>query len=94
MNSRPSFKSWNVLCWNVRGLNYASKWDSIRDKIVESGCDIFCLQETKRESFDWMYIRKFSPPSFDAFCFLPSVGALGGTLVAWKSSLFTGVEVF
>jgi hypothetical protein len=40
-----------VLCWNVRGLNAKEKWDAIRDKISESGCDVICLQETKRQFF-------------------------------------------
>jgi exonuclease III len=35
-----------VLCWNVRGLNAKEKWEAIRDKISESGCDVVCLQET------------------------------------------------
>jgi len=44
--------------------------------------------------FNISYIRKFCPTNFDAFCFLPSVGASGGILVAWKSSVFTGFEIF
>jgi len=42
-------KSWKVMCWNVRGLNSDKKWNSIRDKIIESRCDIACLQETKKD---------------------------------------------
>lgn len=87
-------KSWTVLCWNIRDLNSEGKWESVRNKIFECCCDIVCLQETKRESFDFRYIRKFCPTSFDSFCFLPSVGASGGILVAWKGSLFSGVEIF
>ena len=70
-------KSWKILCWNVRGINSMSKWDSIRDKIVENGCDIVCLQETNKENFDLHYIKNFCPPAFDAFEFLPSVGPQG-----------------
>jgi hypothetical protein len=36
------------------------KWDLIRNKIQETSCDILCLQETKRETFDLQYIRKFT----------------------------------
>jgi hypothetical protein len=64
------------------------------NKIIESNYDIISIQETKRSEFDLSYIRKFCPRSFDAFCFLPSVGASGGILVAWKSSIFSGIEVF
>lgn len=44
-------RSWNVLVWNVRGINSQNKWDCIIDKISESAASIVCLQETKRESF-------------------------------------------
>jgi exonuclease III len=86
-------KTWNVLDWNVRGINSDKKWNSIRDKIVESRCEIVCLQETK-ESFDLQFIKKFCPSDFDSFHFLPSIGASGGILVVWKSSSFLGNPVF
>jgi hypothetical protein len=53
-----------------------------RNKVLESKCDIFNVQETKREVFDHQYVKKLCPPCFDAFCYLPSVGASGGILVA------------
>lgn len=64
-----------------RGLNSDDKWLAIRNKIEESGCAVFCLQETKRSSFDHSYIKKFAPKRFDQFAFSPSVGASGGILV-------------
>lgn len=39
-------------------------------------------------------IKKICPPSFDAFIFLPSVGASGGIINIWKTSLFDGQLVF
>lgn len=74
MNNR----SWNLLCWNIRGINVVEKCDAVRDKIEESACAVLCLQETKREHFDMSYIRKFAPRRFDQFDCIPSVGALGG----------------
>ena len=56
MANTSSFKSWNILCWNVRGLNSDEKWTSIKDKISESKCDIICLQETKKEFIDLPFI--------------------------------------
>ena len=41
-----------------------------------------------------MFLRNFCPPSFDKFEFLPSVGASGGIIVVWKSSVFQGQLVF
>ena len=37
MNLTPN-RSWNVLCWNVRGLNAVRKWDSIKNKVLNTNC--------------------------------------------------------
>lgn len=71
-------RNWNVLSWNVRGINATWKWDAVRNKILQSACDIFCLQETKKETFDASFLRKICPACFDSFEFLPSIGASGG----------------
>ena len=89
MNSR----AWNLLCWNIRGVNDSDKWDHIRNKIEESNANIFCLQETKRDFFDLKFIRKFAPKRFDKFDYCPSVGASGGILVCWVSSYFNIVTL-
>jgi endonuclease/exonuclease/phosphatase family metal-dependent hydrolase len=89
MNSR----AWNILCWNVRGLNDKDKWDPIRNKIEESHANIFCLQETKKESFDLCFIRKFAPKRFDQFDFCPSLGSSGGILVCWVSKHFSAIVI-
>lgn len=81
--------SWNVLCWYVRGVNDREKLEPIKNKIDESNANIFCLQETKRESFDLRYIWKFAPKRFDRFDFGPSDCASGGILVYWASSYFS-----
>jgi hypothetical protein len=84
---------WSILCWNVRGLNYKSRKREVRAKIDESDCHIICLQETKCEKFDWRLIRNFCPKIFDSFAFFPSVGASGGILVIWNSSILNGLLV-
>jgi exonuclease III len=66
---------------------------AVKSKIDESECDIICLQETKCESFDWRLIRKFCPKRFDQFAYSPSVGASGGIIVLWNSSIILGVLV-
>jgi hypothetical protein len=40
------------------------------------------------------FLRNVCPPNFDRFEFLPSIGAFGGILTAWKSALFSGQLVF
>jgi hypothetical protein len=85
-----SKQSWCVLCWNVQGLNGEGRQHAVRSKIEESTCDIIYLQETKCESMDWHFIRKFAPKRFDNFPFSPSVGASGGMIVLWNFAVFTG----
>ena len=48
----------------------------------------------KRDVFDIQCIRKFCPRGFDAFEFLPSVGASGGVITIWKSHMFDGHLIF
>lgn len=84
MNNRK----WQILCWNIRGINGVEKWDAVRDKIEESACSVFCLQETKKGQFDQQFIRKFAPQRFDCFDFVPPLGASGGILICWNSSHF------
>ena len=40
-----------------------------------------------------MFIKKICPP-FDSFEFIPYVGASGGSIITWKSNLFSGSKVF
>lgn len=82
-------RSWNILCWNVRGVNSADKCRAVRQAVDESGCTVFCLQETKKEAFDMAYIKKLAPKRFDSFTFSPSVGASEGILVCWVGAVFT-----
>jgi exonuclease III len=71
-------RNWKIMNWKLRGINSEKKCLALSNKIDESGCNIICLQETKREIFDMEYLRKFCPKKFDdKFEFLPSVGASG-----------------
>lgn len=83
-------RNWFFLSWNVRGINSQVKWDNIRAKIDESSCHILCLQETKRESFDMQYLKKFCPRHLNQFAFAPSNGASGGLLTVWNGNQFRG----
>lgn len=90
MDNRNYKRSWNVLNWNIRGINSESKHNAIRQKIDESNCAIYFLQETKREHFDHSSIRTFAPKKFDKFVFSPSQGSSGGIIMGWNSSIFSG----
>jgi len=89
-NNSGSSRNWNILNWNIKGINSEDKCNAIREKIDESDCAIFCIQETKREQFDHSFIRKLAPKRFNKFAFSPSEGASGGFLMGWNSAIFTG----
>jgi exonuclease III len=74
-------KSWNVLNWNIRGINSEDKCNAIRLKLDESNYAMYCIQETKRELFEHSFIRKFAPKRFDQFAYSPSQGNSGGILM-------------
>jgi exonuclease III len=73
-------KSWNILNWNIRGLNSADKNNEARAKIEESACSIFCIQESKIQSFDHNTMRKFAPKRFNKYAFSPPRVPLGELL--------------
>jgi exonuclease III len=87
-------RTWKIMNWNIRGINSEKKWLALSNKIEESGCDIICLQETKREHFDLQYVKKFCPKKFSKFLFVPSVGASGGIIIIWNGSTFSGDLAF
>lgn len=89
-----NYLEWSVLSHNVRGINSTAKWNSIRCVIRDSGCDAVCLQETKKELFNRVYLKNFCPNQFDSFAFVPSVGFSGGSIIIWKSSKLTGTVIF
>ena len=71
-NNRSLNRSWNILNWNIRGVNSEDKCNAIKKKIDETDCAIFCIQETKREHFDHSFIKKLAPKRFNQFAFFPS----------------------
>ena len=83
-------KSWNVLSWNIIGINSDKKLLALRNATDSSGCAIICIHGTKRESFYLAFAKTFCPKRFDKFVFAPSSGASGGIITIWNSSIFTG----
>lgn len=73
-----------VLVWNVRGLNSSARQDSVRTLVDSNKADIVCLQETKMEVISLGVVLSALGSSFCHFTFVPSVGASGGILIAWK----------
>ena len=85
--------NWNVLCWNVRGLNSEAKQLALSNAINSCGCAVICLQETKKPSFDHTFIKSCCPKCFDQFDFVPSRGASGGLAMIWNSAIFTATTI-
>ena len=83
-------RNWNVVCWNVRGLNAPEKHLALGNAINTSGCAIVCLQESKMPFFDAAVLKSIFPRHFDQFAYIPSQGASGGIITVWNSSIFTG----
>jgi exonuclease III len=86
-------RNWSILDWNIRGINSQSRWDDISNKIAESSCNVLCMQETKRESFDSNYLRNFCPRRLNQFIFSPSIGNSGGLITIWNGNAFSGTLI-
>jgi hypothetical protein len=85
-----SNKSWNIVIWNIRGLNSDDKHNVVRAKIDESACAIFCLQETKIHHFDHSLVRKMAHKRFNTFTFALAVGNSSGIFIGCNGSIFDG----
>ena len=83
-----------IMNWNIRGINSEQKWTALASKIDVCGCDIICLQETKRDAFDLEYIRKFCPKKCNKYEYLPSIDASGGIITIWNGSMFVATLPF
>ena len=77
--------NWNVLCWNVRGLNSPAHRSSVYQVVATSNASIVCLQETKMEVITADVVRQCLGNKFDGFYYVPAVGTRGGILLAWNS---------
>lgn len=78
----------HILIWNMCGLNSTTRQDSVLVILNSAMIDIVCLQETKMEVVSRRLILSMLGADFDNnFVFLPSVGASGGILMAWRSKV-------
>jgi exonuclease III len=76
-----------IFIWNVRGLNSTSRQSSIRSFIDSLGVNIVCLQESKMQEITRIKVITILGVDFEHFVYLPSLGASGEILVAWKRHL-------
>jgi exonuclease III len=45
-------RHYQILSWNVRGLNEGVRRDTVRDLVCDTGSTIVCLKETKLSVVD------------------------------------------
>ena len=76
-----------LICWNVRGLNSRARQDTVRTLITSCQAEIVCLQETKMSGIPRGCILSLLGSDFPYWLELPSAGASGGILVAWRHRL-------
>jgi len=77
----------NILCWNVRGLNSQARQDEVHTLVNSSRVDVVCLQETKMAAVSRGTLLSMLGSDFSYFIELPSIGASGGILIAWRHGL-------
>ena len=84
-------RSWNILNWNIRGINSEDKCNAVKEKIDESACATYCIQETKRDHFDNTFIKKLAPKHFNKFASLPLLEILEALL--WDGIALSLMEI-
>jgi exonuclease III len=73
-----------IFIWNVRGLDSSVRKDTVREMVYTLQVDVVCCQETKMQYISRGDILTMLGVEFSGFVFLPSAGASGGIMVAWK----------
>lgn len=71
----------------MRGLNSKARQDSVHTLVDSAKVDVVCLQETKMAGISRGIILSMLGADFSHYAELPSAGASGGILIAWKHSL-------
>jgi exonuclease III len=75
--------NFNILTWNVRGLNEGRKRLKIRNLLSKWKIDIVCLQETKLKMVSNQIVHSLWRCPYKEWCHVDSIGASGGILLMW-----------
>ena len=73
-----------IIIWNVRGINSATRQDSVRTIVDSSQADIVCIQETKISTMTNRVLLSALGSDFSEYTVVPAAGVSGGILVAWR----------
>jgi exonuclease III len=87
-----SMDSENILFWNVRSLGRGARRNVVADMVRQHCISVVCLQETKMPVIDDPMIYGMLGTDF-SYAFVPTEGSRGGILVAWRSSIWSGMNI-
>lgn len=86
-----SGSNFNVICWNVRGLNMPVRRTTVHETLTSTTCHLACLQETKLENIDQALAYSLGGYKLHKFAQRPAFGMRGGILLLWNDN-FISVE--
>jgi hypothetical protein len=85
--------NFNILTWNVRGLNEGRKRLKIRNLLSKWKVDIVCLQETKLKLVSNKLVQSLWRCPYKEWCHVDSIGASGGILLMWDRRVVTKIDI-
>jgi hypothetical protein len=84
--------NFNILTWNVRGLNEGKKRLKIRNLLNKWKVDIACFQETKLQLVSNQLVHSLWRCPYKEWCHVASNGASGGILLMWDRRVVTKID--
>jgi hypothetical protein len=84
--------NYNILTWNVRGLNEGKKRLKIRNLLSKWKVDIACFQETKLQLVSNQLVQSLWRCPYKEWCHVASNGASGGILLMWDRRVVTKID--
>jgi hypothetical protein len=85
--------NFNILTWNVRGLNEGRKRLKIRNLLSQWKVDIVCLQETKLKLVSNQLVHSLWRCPYKEWCHVDAIGASGGILLMWDRRVVTKLDM-
>ena len=79
----PNF---DVLCWNVRGLNTPARCITVHELMAAMHCHLACFQETKLASVDGAFAAFLSGYKLNRYAHKPAQGTKGCILLLWNDN--------
>jgi exonuclease III len=78
--------NFDVISWNVRGLNATARCLTVNDTLASNPCHFACLQETKLHTIDPSLAAFLGAYRLNNYAFKPAMGTRGGILLLWNDA--------